>query len=69
MFDLLAHLLHLDVRIEEVAETGADEDVDFHVAVPLNLLEDDKKCGKECLEQRPETKEVEPGHFVACHKC
>jgi len=28
-----------------------------------------KKCGKECLEQRPETKEVEPGHFVACHKC
>lgn len=28
-----------------------------------------KKCGPECLEQRPETKEVEPGHFVACHKC
>ena len=28
-----------------------------------------KKCGQECLEQRPETKEVEPGHFVACHKC
>ena len=25
-----------------------------------------KKCGPECLEQRPETKEVEPGHFVRC---
>jgi oligopeptide/dipeptide ABC transporter ATP-binding protein len=26
-----------------------------------------KKCKPECLEQRPVTKEVEPGHFVACH--
>ncbi len=26
-----------------------------------------KKCKPECLERRPETKEVEPGHFVACH--
>ncbi len=26
-----------------------------------------KKCKPVCLEQRPETKEVEPGHFVACH--
>lgn len=26
-----------------------------------------KKCKPECLEKRPETKEVEPGHFVACH--
>ncbi len=26
-----------------------------------------KKCKPECLEQRPTTKEVEPGHFVACH--
>ena len=25
------------------------------------------KCKPECLETRPETKEVEPGHFVACH--
>ncbi|MBR6518515.1 MAG: ATP-binding cassette domain-containing protein [Oscillospiraceae bacterium] len=25
------------------------------------------KCMPECLEARPETKEVEPGHFVACH--
>ena len=25
------------------------------------------KCMPECLETRPETKEVEPGHFVACH--
>ena len=25
------------------------------------------KCMPECLEVRPETKEVEPGHFVACH--
>lgn len=25
------------------------------------------KCKPECLESRPETKEVEPGHFVACH--
>ena len=27
-----------------------------------------KKCTKVCLEQRPETKEVETGHFVACHQ-
>ena len=26
-----------------------------------------KKCKPECLEQRPERVEVEPGHFVACH--
>ena len=26
-----------------------------------------KHCKPECMEQRPETKEVEPGHFVACH--
>lgn len=26
-----------------------------------------KMCKPECLEQRPEQKEVEPGHFVACH--
>ena len=26
-----------------------------------------KKCRPECLEQRPERVEVEPGHFVACH--
>lgn len=26
-----------------------------------------KMCKPECLESRPETKEVEPGHFVACH--
>ena len=26
-----------------------------------------KKCKPECLERRPETKEIEPGHFVACH--
>ena len=26
-----------------------------------------KQCKPECLERRPETKEVEPGHFVACH--
>lgn len=26
-----------------------------------------KMCKPECLECRPETKEVEPGHFVACH--
>lgn len=26
-----------------------------------------KHCKPECLERRPETKEVEPGHFVACH--
>ncbi|MDO5338032.1 MAG: ATP-binding cassette domain-containing protein [Eubacteriales bacterium] len=26
-----------------------------------------KMCRPECLEQRPETKEVEPGHFVSCH--
>ena len=26
-----------------------------------------KKCRPECLESRPETKEVAPGHFVACH--
>lgn len=26
-----------------------------------------KKCRPECLESRPVTKEVEPGHFVACH--
>ena len=26
-----------------------------------------KKCKPECLEQRPVTKEIEPGHFVACH--
>ena len=26
-----------------------------------------KKCIPECLEQRPVTKEIEPGHFVACH--
>lgn len=26
-----------------------------------------KKCRPECLEQRPVTKEIEPGHFVACH--
>ena len=25
------------------------------------------KCRPECLEQRPEQKEVEPGHFVSCH--
>lgn len=25
------------------------------------------KCKPECLETRPETKEVEPGHFVSCH--
>ncbi len=25
------------------------------------------KCKPECLETRPETKEIEPGHFVACH--
>ena len=25
------------------------------------------KCMPECLETRTETKEVEPGHFVACH--
>jgi len=24
-------------------------------------------CKPECLERRPETKEVEPGHFVSCH--
>lgn len=24
-------------------------------------------CKPECLESRPETKEVEPGHFVSCH--
>lgn len=27
------------------------------------------RCTKQCLEQRPETKEIEPGHFVACHQC
>ena len=27
-----------------------------------------KMCKKVCLEQRPETKEVETGHFVACHQ-
>ena len=27
-----------------------------------------KLCTKQCLEQRPETKEVESGHFVACHQ-
>ena len=27
------------------------------------------RCTKQCLEQRPETKEIEPGHFVACHLC
>lgn len=26
-----------------------------------------KHCKPECLENRPETKEVEPGHFVACN--
>ena len=26
-----------------------------------------KRCTKACLERRPETKEIEPGHFVACH--
>ncbi len=26
-----------------------------------------KMCKPECLERKPETKEVEPGHFVACH--
>ena len=26
-----------------------------------------KKCKPECLETRPQTHEVEPGHFVACH--
>ena len=26
-----------------------------------------KMCKPECLERRPETKEIEPGHFVACH--
>ena len=26
-----------------------------------------KMCKPECLERRPETKEVAPGHFVACH--
>ena len=28
-----------------------------------------KRCTKVCLERRPETKEIEPGHFVACHQC
>ena len=27
-----------------------------------------KMCKPVCLEQRPETKEVESGHFVACHQ-
>ena len=27
-----------------------------------------KMCKPVCLEQRPETKEVESGHFVACHR-
>ena len=26
-----------------------------------------KRYTKACLERRPETKEIEPGHFVACH--
>lgn len=26
-----------------------------------------KRCTKACLERRPDTKEIEPGHFVACH--
>ena len=26
-----------------------------------------KMCKPECLERKPETKEIEPGHFVACH--
>ena len=26
-----------------------------------------KQCKAVCMENRPETKEVEPGHFVACH--
>ena len=26
-----------------------------------------KKCKPVCLEERPVTHEVEPGHFVACH--
>ena len=26
-----------------------------------------KKCKPVCLEERPQTHEVEPGHFVACH--
>ena len=28
-----------------------------------------KRYTKACLERRPETKEIEPGHFVACHLC
>ena len=27
-----------------------------------------KMCRPECLERRPETKEIESGHFVACHQ-
>ena len=27
-----------------------------------------KMCKQVCLEQRPATKEVETGHFVACHQ-
>lgn len=26
-----------------------------------------KKCMPQCLEKRPQTKEVAPGHLVACH--